>query len=406
MAECDAAGRQCRFLDCAIQCEDPTGEPSNNKNLQQQRRLRHGECPGAGEEVAAAVAPNPVYLCDYPRIVMRVHLDSDFCLQPWGDSPTRRSFFDAMLAGCIPVVFSDWSVQRQFPWHLPVHEVERIGFDVGASGDAVSVSSSRSRSSHSPRNVPFYVFIPAEAILNGSANLAALLSSFPPYKVTRMRHRIMQLLPRLLYRRTGEEDGVPAPQVKRRRCRSLPSRHRPSLLPSRRRCSLPSRRRLSFPLRRRLFLLPAVASPSLPAVASPSSPPSALPPPRRRLSFPPRRRLSLISAVASPSSPPSPLPPPRRRLSFPPRRRLSLISAVASHSSPPSPLLLPAVASPSPPPSPLPPPCRRLWRHVHERKRELVREGGSVRELGWVRERCLVRERGLVRQRGLFSEAF
>ncbi|CAI5464780.1 unnamed protein product [Closterium sp. Yama58-4] len=179
---------------------DPTGKPGKSENLQQQK---HGECPRAEEEVAAAVAPNPVYLCDYPRTVMRVHLASLFCLQPWGDSPTRRSLFDAMLAGCIPVVFSDWSVQRQFPWHLPVHEVEQIGFEVGASGEAVPVSSSRS-----PSNTPFYVFIPAEAILNGSANLVAILSSFPPYKVIRMRHRIMQLLPRLLYRRTREEDGT------------------------------------------------------------------------------------------------------------------------------------------------------------------------------------------------------
>ncbi|CAI7828441.1 unnamed protein product [Closterium sp. NIES-53] len=87
---------------------------------------------------------------------------------------------------------------------------------------------------------------------------------------------------------------------------------------------------------------------------------------------PPRRRLSLLPAVASPSSPPSPLPPPRSCLSLLPRRRL---------------VFLPAVTSPSSPPSPLPTPRRRLWRQVHERNRELVRE------------------RGLVRQRGLFSEA-
>ncbi|CAI5461997.1 unnamed protein product [Closterium sp. Yama58-4] len=197
-----------------------------------------------------------------------------------------------------------------------------------------------------------------------------------------------------------------------------------------------------LPPRRRLSLLPAVASPS--------SPPSPLPPPRRRLSLlpavaspsspssrlpPPRRRVSLLTAVASPSSPMSPLPPPAVASPSsppsplpPPRRRLSLLPAVASPSSPPSPLppprrrlsLLPAVASPHPrrrlsclpavsspssSQSPLPPPRRRLRRQVHERKRELVREGGSVRELGWVRECGLVSERGLVRQRGLIFGA-
>ena len=28
-----------------------------------------------------------------------------FCLQPPGDSPTRKSFYDAVLSGCIPVLF-------------------------------------------------------------------------------------------------------------------------------------------------------------------------------------------------------------------------------------------------------------------------------------------------------------
>ncbi|XP_064615461.1 uncharacterized protein LOC135479520 isoform X2 [Liolophura sinensis] len=32
---------------------------------------------------------------------------SVFCLQPPGDSPTRKSFYDAIMAGCIPVLFKD-----------------------------------------------------------------------------------------------------------------------------------------------------------------------------------------------------------------------------------------------------------------------------------------------------------
>eukprot|EP00042_Codosiga_hollandica_P049824 m.585258 g.585258 ORF g.585258 m.585258 type:complete len:140 (+) comp57969_c0_seq4:274-693(+) len=30
---------------------------------------------------------------------------SMFCLQPYGDSPTRKSFYDSLLSGCIPVRF-------------------------------------------------------------------------------------------------------------------------------------------------------------------------------------------------------------------------------------------------------------------------------------------------------------
>ncbi|XWS09224.1 hypothetical protein CRYUN_Cryun40dG0067200 [Craigia yunnanensis] len=36
---------------------------------------------------------------------MRVFQSSIFCLQPLGDSYTRRSIFDSILAGCIPVLF-------------------------------------------------------------------------------------------------------------------------------------------------------------------------------------------------------------------------------------------------------------------------------------------------------------
>lgn len=36
----------------------------------------------------------------------RAMAHSQFCIQPPGDSPTRRGFYDSVLLGCIPVVFS------------------------------------------------------------------------------------------------------------------------------------------------------------------------------------------------------------------------------------------------------------------------------------------------------------
>ncbi|KAI5004992.1 hypothetical protein ZWY2020_032235 [Hordeum vulgare] len=44
---------------------------------------------------------------------------STFCLQPPGDSYTRRSAFDAMVAGCVPVFFHPASAYLQYRWHLP-----------------------------------------------------------------------------------------------------------------------------------------------------------------------------------------------------------------------------------------------------------------------------------------------
>ena len=38
-----------------------------------------------------------------------------FCLQPWGDTATRKGFWDALSLGCIPVVFTDagWNTTDQ-----------------------------------------------------------------------------------------------------------------------------------------------------------------------------------------------------------------------------------------------------------------------------------------------------
>ncbi|KAK6167237.1 hypothetical protein SNE40_021318 [Patella caerulea] len=48
-------------------------------------------------------------------------LHSVFCLQPPGDSPTRKSFYDAILSGCIPVLFhyfNKYQVRYPFDWRF------------------------------------------------------------------------------------------------------------------------------------------------------------------------------------------------------------------------------------------------------------------------------------------------
>ncbi|PQQ04785.1 hypothetical protein Pyn_11195 [Prunus yedoensis var. nudiflora] len=50
---------------------------------------------------------------------MRPMLQASFCLQPPGDTPTRRSTFDSIVAGCIPVFFEESSARAQYRWHLP-----------------------------------------------------------------------------------------------------------------------------------------------------------------------------------------------------------------------------------------------------------------------------------------------
>ncbi|KAM2896713.1 hypothetical protein COP2_006439 [Malus domestica] len=57
--------------------------------------------------------------CHKPVFVMKMFQGSVFCLQPPGGSLTRRSIFDSILAGCIPVFFHPGSAYVQYLWHLP-----------------------------------------------------------------------------------------------------------------------------------------------------------------------------------------------------------------------------------------------------------------------------------------------
>jgi hypothetical protein len=47
------------------------------------------------------------------NMVMNSYADSVFCLQPAGDTPTRKGLFDSVMAGCIPVLF-DFNMLRTY----------------------------------------------------------------------------------------------------------------------------------------------------------------------------------------------------------------------------------------------------------------------------------------------------
>jgi hypothetical protein len=57
--------------------------------------------------------------CDQLESVTKLSLESEFCLQPPGDSPARKSVFDKLISGCIPVFFDPFTAYDQYPWQLP-----------------------------------------------------------------------------------------------------------------------------------------------------------------------------------------------------------------------------------------------------------------------------------------------
>eukprot|EP00850_Spirogloea_muscicola_P017989 SM000160S02530 [mRNA] locus=s160:62130:65379:- [translate_table: standard] len=57
--------------------------------------------------------------CHDPFFKLERYMDSVFSLHPKGDSWTRKSVFDALLAGSIPVFFRPETAYMQYHWHLP-----------------------------------------------------------------------------------------------------------------------------------------------------------------------------------------------------------------------------------------------------------------------------------------------
>lgn len=131
MQQCTSSRRKCRLLEC---------KNSNGRNK-----------------------------CIKPVNVMKLFQNSVFCLQPPGDSFTRRSTFDSILAGCIPVFFSPASAYVQYLWHLPK--------------DYTTYS----------------VLIPEDDVKNNNIRIEQVLSRIPRKKVSEMREEVIKLIPKVIY---------------------------------------------------------------------------------------------------------------------------------------------------------------------------------------------------------------
>ncbi|CAL1401388.1 unnamed protein product [Linum trigynum] len=117
--------------------------------------------------------------CEHdPILYMRPMLQSTFCLQPPGDTPTRRSTFDAIIAGCIPVFFEDQSARTQYRWHLPEE----------AYGE-------------------FAVHIQKEDVVYKGLKILDVLMGISRARVRRMRQKVIELIPRVVYRKHGSSSS-------------------------------------------------------------------------------------------------------------------------------------------------------------------------------------------------------
>lgn len=104
------------------------------------------------------------------QTIYKLSLESVFCLQPPGDSPTRKGIFDALLSGCVPVLFGRDQAVEQYLFHLP------------GNGSRYSVR------------------VDGDAVVRDHYDVVAHLQRIPRTEVRRLQESIVQLLPSLLFR--------------------------------------------------------------------------------------------------------------------------------------------------------------------------------------------------------------
>ncbi|GAB2280465.1 Probable xyloglucan galactosyltransferase gt19 [Dionaea muscipula] len=148
------------------ECQNGTGIPDGSGNGRFEKLCEIVDCSNG--------------VCEHDPIrYMKPMLQASFCLQPPGDTPARRSTFDGIIAGCIPVFFEEQSARAQYRWHLPAEEFGELS-----------------------------VTIPKEDVVFKAVSIVDVLMGISRGEVRRMREKVMELIPTVMYRKHGSSLGL------------------------------------------------------------------------------------------------------------------------------------------------------------------------------------------------------
>ncbi|BGP13220.1 hypothetical protein JCM10213_005010 [Rhodosporidiobolus nylandii] len=108
-----------------------------------------------------------------------------FCPQPAGDSPSRRAIYEALLLGCIPVIFRERAYGRLFPSSPDINDMSR-----------------------------YTVYIDENDMINSSGpSLVERLEAISPAEIRKMQRHIHKIAPMLQWSLPEEEEWIPQPGV-------------------------------------------------------------------------------------------------------------------------------------------------------------------------------------------------
>ena len=92
-----------------------------------------------------------------------------FCLAPTGDSLTRKSVFDSLLTGCIPVIFAR-ATMTQYKWYFSDEDINNVA-----------------------------VYIPRQEVIDKGANVIDILKGKSADEIKAKQDAIEKIAPRLQY---------------------------------------------------------------------------------------------------------------------------------------------------------------------------------------------------------------
>lgn len=158
-----------------------SGNPNIRRSIREECESRNSSEIGNGRfEKICEIVDCSNGICEHDPIrYTKPMLQASFCLQPPGETPARRSTFDGIIAGCIPVFFEDLSAKSQYQWHLPTEEFRE-----------------------------FSVSIPKEDVVYKGLKVVEVLMGIPKGEVRRMREKVMEMIPRVMYRQHGSSLGL------------------------------------------------------------------------------------------------------------------------------------------------------------------------------------------------------
>ena len=130
---------------------------------------------------------------------LSMYRNSVFCLNPPGDSPTRKGLFDSLLAGCIPVVFDKYTLEDQYAWHVGADRFDSISVYIPIEDMIGNITSGNAEGSFLLKKRKKHRKFDDFAVVSNLTNFMDHLEKITPGRIKEMQQSISRIANSLQY---------------------------------------------------------------------------------------------------------------------------------------------------------------------------------------------------------------